>query len=98
MVPLAEGTLLHYVVEDFTRDDAVVASDPHGSKRSQRHTEPSGGVVHQSPGFKGTNAFPFRHNTTKSSRAVVPSPHVFHRGIVACDMSVGWHDSSSLTG
>ena len=96
VIPFAKRSFLHHVVEDFTGNHAVVAGHPHGAKRPEGHAKPGGGIVNQTACLEGADAFPFGHDASKRTRAVVPRPDLLHRCIVGCDVGIGWHDRSSL--
>ena len=96
MVPFSKRTLFHHVVKDLTGDDAVMPCHPHWAQRTQTNAESSGCVVNQRTCFYWLNAFPFWHDASESTWAVVPSPNIFDRRVVCGEVFVGWHGMTSL--
>ncbi len=98
VIPCSEGAFFHDIVEDFSGDHTVMASYPCRAERSKRDLESGGRIVDKGSSLDGTNAFPFGHDSSERSFAIVPRPHVFNRSVVGGDVGVCWHVEPSLVG
>ena len=98
MVPSPERPLLHHVVKHLAGHHIVMTSDPHGTERPKLNAKLRLGVIHQGACLNRTDAFPFGHDATEGTGAVVPRPNILHRSIVSGYMLVDGHEKSSLVG